>query len=172
MESNGVIMKNIITKIINHLEQELSCYQEISKVYDEQKEALVKNRHEELEGIDSKIITLYNRVKLLNEKRTELFNQLKPGIEKLSEVIEIAKEEESPNVEKLENYKETFKKLSSEIEKKQYINFELLKTGINISDKKLGLIIEAFIPQGSIYNGKGENKDLKELSMSTINEEV
>lgn len=165
-------MKNTITKILNHLELELACFQELSTIYDEQKEALVKNKHEELEGIDKRITSGYNRAMAFNEKRQELFNQLKPGITKLSEVIEIAEKEESPNLEKLKNYMETFKKLARDIEKKQYINFELLKTGLNISDKRLNLIIEAFAPQGSIYNEKGKSRDHKDIAVSTIIEEV
>lgn len=165
-------MKNIINKILNQLEIELACYQELSGIYDEQKEALVKNKYEELEGIDKRITSAYNRVMSLNGKRQELFNQLKHGITKLSEVIEIAEKEESPNVEKLKNYRETFQKLAKDIEKKQYINFELLKTGLNISDKRLSLIIEAFAPQGSIYNEKGKSKDHKDIAVSTIIEEV
>ncbi len=172
MESYGAAMKNTITKILNHLELELACYQELCQIYDEQKEALVKNKYEELEGIDKRITTVYNRVNGLNEKRQELFNQLKHGITKLSEVIEAAKQEGSPHVEKLSTYRETFKKLAVDIEKKQYINFELLKTGLNISDKKLNLIIEAFAPQGSIYNEKGKSRDHKDLAVSTIIEEA
>ncbi len=165
-------MKNTINKILNHLELELTCYQEICRIYDEQKEALVKNKYEELDGIDKQITSAYNRVMSLNKKRQELFNQLKPGITKLSEVIDIARKEESPNTDKLNDYRETFKKMAQDIEKKQYINFELLKTGLNISDKKLNLIIEAFAPQGSIYNEKGKSKDHKDIAVSTIIEEV
>ncbi len=165
-------MKNTITKILNHLELELACYQEICRIYDEQKEALVKNKYEELEGIDKQITAAYNRVMALNEKRQGLFNQLKPGITKLSDVIEIARSEESPNIEKLENYMETFKKFAKDIERKQYVNFGLLKTGLSISDKRLNLIIEAFAPQGSIYNEKGQSKDHKDIAVSTIIEEA
>ena len=49
---------------------------------------------------------------------------------------------------------------------------ELLKNGLTITDKKLGIIIEAVTPQGSIYNQKGKSKDLKDISVSTIIEEV
>ena len=172
MESYGAAMKNTITKILNHLELELACYQELCQIYDEQKEALVKNKYEELESIDKQITTVYNRVTGLNEKRQELFNQLKPGITKISDVIEIAQKENSPNTEKLKNYRNIFKQLAKDIEKKQYINFELLKTGLNISNKKLNLIIEAFAPQGSIYNEKGKSRDHKDLAVSTIIEEA
>ncbi len=165
-------MKNIINKILNHLELELACYQELCTVYDEQKEALVKNKHEELEGIDKRITSAYNRVRMLNEERQSLFKKLKPEVTKLSEVIEIAAAENSPNVERLKGYKDTFKKIAQDIERKQYINFELLRTGLNISDKKLNLIIEAFAPQGSIYNEKGKNVDHKGIAVSTIIKEV
>ena len=85
----------------------------------------------------------------------------------------IAKKEESPSVEKLEELKKEFNRLKKEIERKRYINFELLKNGVAITDKKLGIIIEAVTPQGSSYTRKGKGKDLKkDLPVSTINREA
>ena len=165
-------MKNVLRKILNHLESELICYQELSQLYDEQKEVLIKNKHEELQNIDSRFTALYNKINKYNYLRKQLFNELKQGTQRLSEVIEIAKNEESSNVEKFENYKEIFKNLKKEIDKKRFVNFELLKNGLTITDKKLGIIIEAVTPQGSIYNQKGKSKDLKDISVSTIIEEV
>ena len=101
-------MKHVLIKIVNHLESELICYQDLSRTYDEQKDILIKNKHAELQEIDNRFTTLYNKINKLNEIRKNLFNELKPGINKLSEVIEIAKTEESPHIEKLEEYKETF----------------------------------------------------------------
>ena len=63
-------------------------------------------------------------------------------------------------------------KVMFELEKKRFVNYELLKNGLSITDKKLGIIIEAVTPQGSIYNRKGKSNDLKDLSISTINEEA
>lgn len=166
-------MKNVLRKIVNHLESELICYKDLSETYDVQKEILIQNRHAELQEIDNQFTTLYNKINKLDEIRKKLFNELKPGTEKLSEVIQIAKSEESPNVEKLEEYKEVFKKLKKELERKRYINFELLKNGVTITDKKLGIIIEAITPQGSSYNRRGKGKDLKkDLPVSTINREA
>lgn len=166
-------MKHVLIKIVNHLESELICYQDLSRTYDEQKDVLIKNKHAELQEIDNRFTTLYNKINKLNEVRKKLFNELKPGTNKLSEVIEIAKTEESLHIEKLEKYKETFNKLKTELEKKRYINFELLKNGVTITDKKLGIIIEAITPQGSSYNRKGKGKNIKkELPVSTINREA
>jgi len=165
-------MKNVLRKILNHLESELVCYQELSQLYDEQKDILIKNKHEELQELDNKFTALYNKINKFNYIRQQLFNELKQGTQKLSDVIEIAKKEESPNVEKLENYKALFKSLKKDLDHKRFINMELLKNGLTITDKKLGIIIEAVTPQGSIYNQKGKSKDLKDLSVSTIIEEV
>ena len=51
-------------------------------------------------------------------------------------------------------------------------NVELIKHGIIITDKMLGTIINAFAPQGSIYNGAGKTTDTRDLDMWTINEEI
>ena len=142
-------MKNVLRKILDHLETELICYQELSKTYDEQKEILVKNKHQELEELDNKFVALHNKITKLDIVRKNLFNELKQGTQKL------------------------FKSLKKEIENKRYVNFELLKNGLSITDKKLGIIIEAVVPQGSIYNRRGtKSKGLKNLSVSTINQQV
>ena len=165
-------MKSVLRKILNHLETELVCYQELSDNYDVQKEVLIKNKHDELQEIDNKFTMLYNKITKLNGLRKTLFNELKSGVEKLSDVVAIAKQEESPHAERLEEMMEQFKQIKSNLERKRYVNFELLKNGVTITDKKLGIIIEAITPQGSIYNRRGKNKDLKDISVSTIDKEV
>lgn len=166
-------MKHLLRKIVNHLESELICYNDLSQTYDVQKEILIQNKHLELQEIDNRFTTLYNKIQKLDKTRKELFNELKPGTEKLSDVIKIAKKEESPSVEKLEEFKKEFNRLKKELERKRYVNFELLKNGVTITDKKLGIIIEAITPQGSSYNRKGKGKDLKkDLPVSTINREA
>ena len=119
-------MKNVIRKILDHLETELICYQELSATYDEQKEVLIKNGHQELGELDNRFTTLYNKINKYDLHRKNLFNELKPGIEKLSEVIKIAEREESPNVEKLKEYNEKFKLLKTELEKKRFVNYYMV----------------------------------------------
>ena len=51
-------------------------------------------------------------------------------------------------------------------------NMELIKHGIVITNKMLETIVNAFAPQGSIYNGAGKTTDTHELDMWTINEQI
>ena len=51
-------------------------------------------------------------------------------------------------------------------------NMELLKHGLTITNKMLETIVNAFAPQGSIYNGAGKTTDTQDLDMWTINEEI
>ena len=51
-------------------------------------------------------------------------------------------------------------------------NMELLKHGITITNKMLETVVNAFAPQGSIYNGAGKTTDTHELDMWTINEQI
>ena len=62
-------MKHALRKIVNHLESELICYQDLSKTYDEQREVLIQNKHAELQEIDNRFTTLYNKKNKLNEIR-------------------------------------------------------------------------------------------------------
>lgn len=166
-------MKNVLRKILDHLEAELYCYQELSKTYDEQKDVLVKNKHQELEELDNRFTALHDKITKLDNVRKGLFNELKQDTQKLSDVIKIAEAEESPHLEKLIEYQKIFQNLKREIENKRFVNMELLKNGLSITDKKLGIIIEAVVPQGSIYNRRGtKSKGLKNLSVSTINQQV
>jgi hypothetical protein len=49
---------------------------------------------------------------------------------------------------------------------------ELIKHGIVITDKMLETVVNAFAPQGSIYNGAGKTTDTHDLDMWTINEQI
>ena len=51
-------------------------------------------------------------------------------------------------------------------------NVELIQHGITITNKMLENIVNAFAPQGSIYNGAGKTTDTHELDMWTINEQI
>ena len=73
-------MKNVLRKILNHLESELICYQELSQLYDEQKEVLIKNKHEELQNIDSRFTALYNKINKYNYLRKQIIQSLEFSI--------------------------------------------------------------------------------------------
>ena len=51
-------------------------------------------------------------------------------------------------------------------------NMELIKHGMIITNKMLETIVDAFAPQGSIYNGAGKTTDTHDLDMWTINEQI
>ena len=51
-------------------------------------------------------------------------------------------------------------------------NVELIKHGITITNKMLETIVDAFAPQGSIYNGAGKTTDTRDLDMWTVNEQI
>ena len=51
-------------------------------------------------------------------------------------------------------------------------NVELIKHGIVITNKMLETVVNAFAPQGSIYNGAGKTTDTQDLDMWTINEQI
>ena len=164
--------KEQFRKLITILDEELEAYTRLKELFAEKKELLKKAKSDDLGVVDNKILALNDTIVKLNASRQKLSVELLGKDGSMSDFIEFA-EENQPDVKevlllrkvKICNIFEGLALLNNQ-------NMELIKHGIVITNKMLETIVNAFAPQGSIYNGAGKTTDTQDLDMWTINEEI
>lgn len=158
--------------LIMIIDDELEAYTKLRDLFVEKKELLKKSKSDDLGVVDNKILALNGSIVKLNEKRKNLSMELLNKDASMSEFIAFAEANQIDVKDKLEDRKVKICKLFEELALLNNQNVELIKHGIIITNKMLETIVDAFAPQGSIYNGAGKTTDTHELNMWTINEEI
>ena len=164
--------KQQFQNLIMILDDELEAYTKLRELFTEKKEVLKKSKSDELGVIDNKILALNDTIVKLNEKRKALSIELLNKDGSMSDFIEFAEVNQPEQKEALMLRKVKICNIFEELALLNNQNVELIKHGITITNKMLETIVNAFAPQGSIYNGAGKTTDTHELNMWTINEEI
>ena len=164
--------KQQFQNLIMILDDELEAYTKLRELFTEKKEVLKKSKSDELGVIDNKILALNDTIVKLNEKRKALSMELLNKDGSMSDFIEFAEANQPDLKEALMLRKVKICNTFEELALLNNQNVELIKHGITITNKMLETIVNAFAPQGSIYNGAGKTTDTHELNMWTINEEI
>ena len=164
--------KDQFQKLIAILDKEIEAYSKLKDLFEEKKELLKKAKSDDLGVIDNKILAQNNSIVKLNTARKNLSMELigKDGC--MSDFISFAEANQPDQKEALLLRKV---KICNNIEQLALLNnqnVELIKHGIIITNKMLETVVNAFAPQGSIYNGAGKTTDTQDLDMWTINEEI
>lgn len=165
-------MKEKFQKLIYILDDELEAYTKLRDLFAEKKEVLKKSKSDDLGTVDNKILAINDTIVKLNNKRKNLSIELLNKEASMSEFIEFAEKNQPEQTEALILRKVKICKILDELTLLNNQNMELIKHGIVITNKMLETIVNAFAPQGSIYNGAGKTTDTHELNMWTINEEI
>ena len=164
--------KQQFQNLIMILDDELEAYTKLRDLFTEKKEVLKKSKSDELGVIDNKILALNDAIVKLNQKRKNLSMELLSKDGAMSDFIEFAEVNQPDVKEALMLRKVKICNIFEELALLNNQNVELIKHGIVITNKMLETIVNAFAPQGSIYNGAGKTTDTHELNMWTINEEI
>ena len=154
------------------LDDELEAYTKLRELFTEKKEVLKKSKSDELGVIDNKILALNDTIVKLNEKRKALSIELLNKDGSMSDFIAFAEANLPEQKEGLMLRKVKICNIFDQLALLNNQNVELIKHGITITNKMLETIVNAFAPQGSIYNGAGKTTDTHDLDMWTINEEI
>ncbi len=165
-------MKEKFKKLIAILDKEIEAYEKLKDLFEEKKELLKKAKSDDLGVLDNKILAANNSIVKLNTARKNLSMELLGKDGCMSDFIEFAGVNFPDQKEALLLRKV---KICNNIEQLALLNnqnMELIKHGMVITNKMLETIIDAFAPQGSIYNGAGKTTDTHDLDMWTINEEI
>lgn len=158
-------------KLISILDKEQEAYEKLKELFEEKKSLLVKAKSDDLGVLDNKILAINDSIVKLNKQRQEASINLigKDGC--MSDFISFA-EEHNPEFKEPLMLRKV--KICNNIEQLALLNnqnVELISHGIEITNKMLETIVDAFAPQGSIYNGAGKT-DTHDLNMWTVNEEI
>lgn len=164
--------KEVIKKLIFILDKELEAYSNLRELFVEKKEILKKAKSDDLGVLDNKILAQNNTIVKLNNARRDISMELigKDGC--MSEFIAFAEANAPEQKEALMLRKDKICNILDELVLLNNQNVELIKHGIVITNKMLETIVNAFAPQGSIYNGAGKTTEKQELDMWTINEQI
>ncbi len=163
--------KDKFKKLISVLDKELDAYTKLRDLFAEKKEVLKKAKSDDLGVLDNKILATNNTIVKLNKMRKNASMELLGKDGCMSDFISFASENQSEFEEPLMLRKVKICNILDELVLLNTQNVELLKHGITMTNKMLETIVDAFAPQGSIYNGAGKT-DTHDLDMWTINEEI
>lgn len=150
----------------------ITAYEELLELYIEKKQALLDADRDNLAVVDEKIMVHVKTISGLNEKR-ELYCK-ENGIEsvKITELIELAKEEMPGFEEEFEKQKVKIREVADKIALIDRTNVELIQHSLTMSDKMLDIIMSAAMPQKDNYDRHGKNIDNSELSIGSIVEDA
>ena len=165
-------MKEKFRKLIELLDKEYEAYSKLRDLFEEKRELLKKAKSDDLGVLDNKILALNDSIVKLNNARKRASIELigKDGC--MSDFISFAEAQCPEQKEALLLRKVNFCNKIDEISLLHKQNVELIQHGITITNKMLENIVNAFAPQGSIYNGAGKTLETQDLDMWTINEEI
>ena len=164
-------MKDKFKNLIKILDKEIDAYEKLKVLFEEKKELLIKAKSEDLGVLDNKILAAHNLIVKLNDERKNAAAELISDDATMSDFIGLAEAQEPNFKEPLMLRKDKICNISKALVLLNNQNVELIKHGIIITDKMLETIVDAFAPQGSIYNGAGKT-DTRDYDMWTVNEEI
>ncbi len=165
-------MKDKFKKLINILDKEIEAYSKLRDLFEEKKALLKKAKSDDLGVVDNKILATNESIVKLNNLRKNLSMELLGKDGSMSEFIDFADRNQPDQKEALVLRKVKICNILDQLVLLNNQNVELIKHGITITNKMLETIVNAFAPQGSIYNGAGKTTDTHDLDMWTINEEI
>lgn len=158
--------------LIKNLDKIIETYDKLLILFNEKREVLKKAKSDELGTIDNQILAINDTIVKLNDKQKNLSMELLGKEGSMSDFIELSRAQ-SPSFEEPLMLRKV--KICNNLEQLVTLNnqnVELMKHGIVITNKMLETIVDAFAPQGSIYNEAGKTTDSQNLDMWTINEEI
>ena len=165
-------METKIKNLISILDKEIEAYSKLKDLFEEKRDLLKKAKSDDLGVVDNKILAQNESIVKLNNMRKSLSMELLGKDGSMSDFIEFAEVHVPEQKEALFLRKVKICNNLDQLVLLNNQNVELIKHGIIITDKMLETIINAFAPQGSIYNGAGKTPDTHDLDMWTINEEI
>ncbi len=163
--------KKLFQSLTEILDKEISAYSKLKELFELKRETLKKSKPDDLGVLDNQILALNNKIVKLNNSRKDIAEKLISREANMSQFIELASKEAPEFVNTLSEKKVKICNIIEELTLLNNQNVELLKHGMIISNKMLETIINAFAPQGSLYNGAGKT-DTHDINMWTINEEI
>ena len=159
-------------KLITLLDKEIDAYSKLKVLFEEKRDLLKQAKADDLGVLDNKILAQNETIVKLNEVRKSATIDLIGKEGSMSDIISFAEVNQPDQKEALLLRKVKICNNFDDLVQLNNQNVELIKHGITITNKMLETIVNAFAPQGSIYNGAGKTTDTHDLDMWTINEQI
>ena len=174
ISSNALTVNESAISVVSHNVANMNTegYSKLKELFEEKRELLKKAKSDDLGVVDNKILAANDTIVKLNNARKNISMDLLGKDGCMSEFIEFAEVNQPAQKEALMLRKVKICNILDQLVLLNNQNVELIKHGITITNKMLESIVNAFAPQGSIYNGAGKTTDTQDLDMWTINEEV
>ena len=158
----------ILKSLIN---EELELYTELDTFFEEKRKILISNSTEELLAIDDKILNTVASIKSAVNHRQQITFKCGYRSLNMSQIIELAKNIDADITEDFKITQKEINELINEIAKKERIIKELIRHGMNMVNKTLGLISNATTLTGD-YNNRGKSTQGEINRISSVVEEV
>jgi len=165
-------MQTKFRKLITIIDKEIEAYSKLKDLFEAKKELIEKAKSDDLGVMDNQILAQNETIVKLNEQRKNLSMEILGKDGTMSDFIEFADQNQLEIKEALMLRKVKICNISEQLVSLNNQNVELIKHGMIITNKMLETVINAFAPQGSIYNGAGKTTDTQDLNMWTINEQI
>lgn len=164
--------KQVFENISKMIDNAISGYESLLKLYLEKKQALLKPDKDSLATVDEKIMSHIKFLTDLNKEREKYCEENGISSCKITELIDLVKGEFPEFAETYEKQKVKIREVADKIAFTENTNVELLKHNLTMSDKLLDIIISAAMPQKDNYDRHGKNVDTSEISISSIVEDA
>lgn len=164
--------KQFFRNISSMIEDAITAYEELLNLYKEKKQALLKRDTTMLSFVDEKIVAQAKYLTTMNKKREDYCKENDIAPVKITELIELAQQEEPEFTEIYEKQKVKIREVADELALIEKTNVELIRHSLTMSDKLLDIIISAAVPQKDNYDQHGKNIDTTDLSIGSIVEEA
>ena len=161
-----------IVELEKYIDEEISGYETMEKLYTDKREILIHGKSDELLNVDSLILNTLKSVNNTVTKRVGVLSKLNIKKPNMSEIIKFLRQNEPSAVERFEEKKKQINELSKKISKLEKLNLELTKHGINMTNKTLEAILKSVSISTNEYDKKGKNIAGENLEMSSIVEEA
>lgn len=161
-----------IRNLENYIDEEITGYKEIEKLYMDKKEILIYGKSNDLLNIDSQILKTLQGINNTVSKRVGLLSKLNIKKPNMSEIINFLTQNDPSSVERFKEKKRVINELSQKISKLEKLNLELTKHGINMTNKTLEAILKSVTVSTNEYDQRGKNISGENLEMSSIVEEA
>ena len=144
--------KEQFKKLISILDKEIEAYSQLKNLFEEKRELLKKAKSDDLGVVDNKILAQNESIVKLNNIRKSISMELLGKDGSMSDFIEFAEVNQPDQKEALLLRKVKICNNLDQLVLLNNQNVELIKHGITITNKMLETVVNAFAPQGSIYN--------------------
>jgi flagellar biosynthesis/type III secretory pathway chaperone len=165
-------VENNLKKLIALIDKEIEAYEKLKELFEEKRDLLKKAKSDDLGVLDNKILALNDSIVKLNDARKKASIELLGKDGTMSDFIAFAEGNQPELKEALLLRKDKICNIFNDLALLNNQNVELIKHGITITNKMLETVVNAFAPQGSIYNGAGKTTNAHDLDMWTINEQI